>query len=351
MDGAHNLPSNFSPAPGLTLPEVSIVIVNWNSKDYVRGCLASFFRHQPAFPIEIIVVDGGSFDGCDAMLAREYPTVIFIQSADNIGFARCNNLGARSARGKYLLLLNPDTEFIDESLEVLWQAANSLPQAGAIGCRLLNRDHSLQRSCVQSFPTAINQALDSEFLRRLVPNSRLWGMAPLHVDEGKPVEAEVISGACILVRRAWFEKVGGFTETYFMYGEDLDLNYKLRRAGHPSYYVPTATLVHFGGGSSNQSQSNFSTVMMRVSVHRFIETHRGSASAFVYRMSLSISALIRLVLIYPTLMFGNRVVSHGKNSVRKWSAILRWSLGFTPEIAKPRGKTPVPASRIVANTD
>jgi GT2 family glycosyltransferase len=334
-----------------TKVEVSVIIVNWNSKDYLRQCLNSLYRFCTATPLEIIVVDGASYDGCGEMLAKEFPSVMFIQSDTNLGFAKANNLGARQAVGEYLLLLNPDTEFIENTISVMISALVTMPNAGAIGCSLLNADRSVQTSCVQSFPTPVNQALDSEFLRKLFPQSSLWGTAPLHSKSDRPIPAEAISGACILVSRKLFETVKGFTEDYFMYGEDMDLCFKFTRAGHPSYYVSNTSLIHYGGGSSGQSISDFSNVMMRVSVHRFIETHRGSASAFVYRMSLSISALIRLVLIYPTLMFGNRVVSHGKNSVRKWSAILRWSVGFTPEIAKPRAKTPVPASRIVANTD
>lgn len=331
------------PSPG-TPAAISIVIVNWNSKAYVRGCLQSLARHAPSIALEVIVVDGGSFDGCDQMLAGEFPSVIFVQSPDNIGFARCNNLGARHAKGHYLLLLNPDTELIDDSLETLWREAAALPDAGAIGCRLLNRDHSLQTSCVQCFPTAINQALDSEFLHKRFPRSSLWGMAPLYTEGHAPVPAEAISGACILVKRAYYEAVGGFTESYFMYGEDLDLCYKLTQAGHRSYYVPNARVVHFGGGSTGQASSNFSTVMMRTSVHHFIGKHRGTLSALAYRLSILVSALARLVLIFPMLIFGHRVVRHGSGSLRKWSAIFRWSIGLPPRGKKTGTSTALPSS-------
>lgn len=338
------------PATGVAA-DISIIIVNWNSKGYLHRCLTSLSLHAPSATIETIVVDGGSFDGCDQMLAREFPSVIFVQSPDNVGFARSNNLGATRATGRHLLLLNPDTEFIDDSLEKLWRQGSALPDAGAIGCRLLNRDHTLQTSCVQSFPTAVNQALDSELLRRLFPRSSLWGTAPFHARGNQPVPAEAISGACILVKREWFQQVGGFTESYFMYGEDLDLCFKLTQAGHRSYYVPGAQVVHFGGGSTGQASSNFSTVMMRVSVHKFIRNHRGPISALVYRLCLATSALVRLVLILPMLLFGNRVVSHGSSSLRKWWAILCWSLGFMPEVRKPRALSPSPAISVAAKTE
>ena len=329
---------------------VSIIIVNWNSKEYLRQCLLSLQRHCPRPDMEVIVVDGASFDGCGEMLAREFPSVIFIQSELNVGFAKANNLGARSARGENLLLLNPDTEFVEDSISVMLAAQAGQPAAGAIGCRLLNRDQSLQTSCVQAFPTALNQALDSEFLHKLFPRSSLWGMAPLHSGSDQPTPAEAISGACILVKRKFFEEVGGFTESYFMYGEDLDLCFKLTRAGHPSCYVPGTRLIHYGGGSTGQAVSNFSTVMMRVSVHQFIWKHHGPFSALAYRLSTAFSALVRLILICPLLLFGNRVVSHGQGSLRKWSAILRWSLGLAPEVAKPRSAVPAPVTPTPAPT-
>ena len=309
--------------------EVSIIIVNWNSKGYVRKCLTSVFKHIARIRFEVIVVDGASFDGCDQMLATEFPSVIFIQSATNIGFARANNLGARHATGRVLLFLNPDTELIEDSIQILLQRLDSLPRAGAVGCRLLNRDLTLQTSCVQSFPTVLNQMLDSEYLRERFPDSALWGIAPLHRNSSEPSEVEVISGACILMHRDCFERVGGFTESYFMYGEDLDLCFKLRRSGRSVFYVPETRVVHFGGASTTQAPSNFSNVMMRGSVFHFMRLNRGPLSALAYRVSMMSTALARLLLMGPMMLLGRRVVRHGTSSWRKWAAILRWSLGAT----------------------
>ena len=315
-------------AQGKDTVDVSVIIVNWNSKDFLRQCLKSLFTHCQRVGCEVIVVDGASYDGCGEMLAREFPSVIFIQSDKNVGFAKANNLGARQACGEYLLLLNPDTEFTTDTISALHACAKIHPDAGAMGCRLLNADRSLQTSCVQAFPTVINQALDSEFLRKLFPRSKLWGTGPLYAAGHTAVSAEAISGACILVNRTYFESVGGFTESYFMYGEDMDLCYKLTHAGHGSYYVPADSLIHYGGASTSQAASNFSTVMMRSSVHQFIRLHHGAGSALAYRLSTTLSALIRLILIIPLLFLGKRVVSHGSGSLRKWAAILRWSVGL-----------------------
>lgn len=274
------------------------------------------------------------------MLAEEFSAVRYIQSAENIGFARSNNLGVQSATGRYLLLLNPDTEFIDDSLETLWQQAISLPNAGATGCRLLNRDRSLQTSCVQAFPTAINQALDSELLRKLLPRSSLWGVSALFTEDDRPTAVEAISGACMLIKHSFFEEVGGFTESYFMYGEDLDLCFKLTQAGHGSFFVPNACLVHFGGGSSTQRVSSFSIVMMRVSVHKFIATHRGQVAGLLYRVTSAASALVRFIIICPLTLFGDRVVHNSMGTLRKWSTILLWSLGLRSNPASKIADSP-----------
>lgn len=335
-------------------PVLSVIIVNWNSKDYVRQCLTSFYKHCRSVPFEVIVVDGASFDGCDAMLAAAFPAVRFIQSPDNVGFARANNLGAKSACGEYLLLLNPDTLLLEDSPKILIDALTGLPNAGAVGCRLLNRDRSLQTSCVQAFPTVFNQVFASDFLHRRFPHWRVWGVWPLYASPPKPEAVEVISGACMLFRRSQFEAVGGFTESYFMYAEDLDLCFKVRASGRLVYYTPATSIVHFGGGSTDQAASNFSNVMMRRSVHAFMRLHRGPLAAAAYRAGLALSALIRVTLIGPLLIFGNRIVRHGTDSWRKWFAILRWSLGLDatgrPAPAHTKGVLEHPASNIQRST-
>jgi len=309
-------------------PELSVVIVNWNSKDFVRKCLASLHQFCRTVSFEVIVVDGASFDGCRQMLAEEFPDTLFVQSHENIGFGRCNNLGAQHARGRCLLFLNPDTELLEDSPRVLMERLASLPQAGAVGCKLLNGNRTLQMSCVQSFPTVWNQVLDSHFLRTKFPHSSLWGMQALYQGNDEPAEVEVISGACMLMTRAVFESVGGFSDCYFMFGEDLDLCCKIRKAGHQVYCVPETRIVHYGGGSTRQYSGNFSQVAMRDSVHKFLQMHRGKGTAGLYRSAMALNALTRLTLALPCLLIpGRAVVRHGVGSLRKWFAILRWSLG------------------------
>jgi hypothetical protein len=332
-DAAAAQSGGSNPAP----PELSVIIVNWKSADYTRKCVQSIYKFTSGPRFEIIVVDGASFDGCGEMLAREFPGVIFIQSRENVGFARANNLGVKSAGADSLLFLNPDTELIGPALHILRGQLQSLPAAGAVGAKLLNSDRTLQTSCVQSIPTIINQALDSDLLRRLFPRAKCWGTAALAENSAVPAEVEMLSGACILAKRSVFEEVGGFSEDYFMYCEDADLCHKIRQAGHKIYYVPDASLVHHGGASSSQSRSQFSNVMMKESVRLFFLKTKGRAHGRVYRAAMMLSALCRLLLVAVAAPFqwlrgqGARTGS----SARKWAAILAWSLGAQTWVKKP----------------
>jgi GT2 family glycosyltransferase len=309
-------------------PDLSIIVVNWNSAEFVRRCVGSIREHTTGLTYEILVIDNASFDGCDLILKKCAPDATYIQSSENLGFARANNRAFRASRSSNLLFLNPDTEIVGPAVYRLYCALQQLPLTGAVGAKLLNDDRSLQTSCIQSFPTILNQALDSEYFRRRWPASPLWGTKPFLLDDGKAAEAEAISGACLMIKRDIFERVGGFSEDYFMYAEDIDLCYKVRKAGYKNYYVPEAELIHFGGSSSKHAPNNFSVVMTRESVWRFLRKTRGDLYGIGYRLAMLSSAVCRLALLGFISVAGqlgrNRESSAG--SLRKWWAILRWSL-------------------------
>jgi GT2 family glycosyltransferase len=309
-------------------PDLSIIIVNWNSAEFVRRCVSSIREHTTGLTYEILVVDNASFDGCDAVLKKHAPDVTYIQCANNLGFAKANNHAFQASRGSNLLFLNPDTEMVGPAIGVLDRTLHQMPTAGAVGARLLNGDRSLQTSCIQSFPTILNQVLDSEYFRRKWPESVLWGTKPFLNNDRELAEVEAISGACLMIRRDVFERVEGFSEDYFMYAEDMDLCYKVRKAGYKNYYVPEAELIHFGGSSSKHAASNFSIVMMRESIWRFLRNTRGDLYGIGYRLAMLSSAVCRLVLLGSiSLLRRFRYRRQSSNdSLRKWWAILRWSL-------------------------
>lgn len=306
--------------------DLSIIIVNWNSQDYLKKCIASIIAHTRTLSYEIVVIDSGSFDGCGAMLREHYPDVRFIQSPVNLGFASANNRAFDESVGDCVLFLNPDTELTAASVDTLYSALKLLPDAGIVGCKLLNGDGTVQLSCIQSFPTIINQMLNSEFLRRRSPKSSLWGMTALFEEGSGPRPVQGVSGACLMLRRSAFEEVGKFSEEYFMYVEDMDLSYKVAKAGYTNYLVQDASIIHFGGSSSQWAVSTFTAVMIPEAIWRFLRKTRGSAYGFMYRLMMFANAVVRLGVL------GAGSVREPRNSsrtasLRKWVAVLRWSTG------------------------
>ena len=312
--------------------DLSIIIVNWNSQNYLKRCIASVLLWTRDITYEIVVIDNASCDGCAEMLQQSFPEVRFIQSETNCGFAKANNAAYRDSRGSCLLFLNPDTEFIDASVNIMYDYIQKLSNVGAIGCRVLNADRTAQRSCIQAFPTMLNEFLDSELLRALWPEAPLWGNAHLFSGQIEPGEVEAIAGACIMVKRSLFENLGFFSEEYFMYAEDVDLCYKIRQAGYTNYYIPNATVIHFGGGSTEKGRSDFSAVMMRESIWRFVRKTRGKVYGLAYRGTILTVSIGRLTLL--TLLLPLHLIREGgeawRAALRKWTAILTWSLGLRP---------------------
>lgn len=304
-----------------TCMDVSIIYVNWNSVDYIRESIRSVNEHASGLRSEIIVVDNASPAGNVDALKNEFPEIILIKSARNLGFAGANNLGYESSSGENILFLNPDTKLVNGAIDAMARNLRALPDAGIIGCRLLNTDLSLQTACVQTFPTIINQVLDNDYLRGRWPNSPLWGVRPLYSKNVVPAKVEVVSGACLMVKRAAFEKAGRFSEDYFMYAEDLDLCYKVVQAGFSNYYTPEGTVIHYGGGSSEPEAA---TMMKWRAIPRFCDKNRGRFYGAVFRVAMACTAMVRLTILKVISVFGNRSAERPElqSAFAKWRTIL-----------------------------
>lgn len=310
--------------------DLSIVIVNWNSTAFLRECLRSIYATAANLQFEVIVIDNASFDGSEMMVRREFPAVEFIQTRKNLGFARANNIAFAHSSGRNVLFLNPDTELTGDALRVMCSALDASSDAGVVGCRLLNSDFSLQTSCIQAFPSILNQTLDFEFLRAVFPKSSLWGMRLLYEPSSQPSIVDMVSGACLMIRRIVFEQVGQFSTDFFMYAEDMDLCYKVARAGWRNYFVGNAAVIHHGGRSSGTRPNHFATVMMSESRLTFMRARHGRAYAFCYRCATGIVSVARLLILTATLPFAIRKSRQQRvqGSLAKWFKILRWSIGL-----------------------
>jgi len=233
--------------------DLSIVIVSWNVRDLLRRCLSSILAGQEQGPgLEIIVVDNASSDGSAGMVRVEFPQVHLIANEQNRGFTAANNQGLALAQGRYLLLLNPDTEVVGDALATMVGYMEAHPQVGALGPQLRYPDGSRQSSR-RRFPTLLTALVESTVVQewwRDSPILRRYYLADTPDDAVQPVDWVV--GACLLVRRQVYEQVGGLDEGFFMYSEELDWCRRIKDAGWQVVYLPTAIVVHHEGRSSEQ---------------------------------------------------------------------------------------------------
>jgi N-acetylglucosaminyl-diphospho-decaprenol L-rhamnosyltransferase len=309
--------------------DLSIICVNWNSLRYLRDCIASIYEHTVGITFEVVIVDNASPEGRVETLLDDFPTVRIFKSDYNVGFARANNIGFKHSSGLHVLLLNPDTTLVGPAITTLLNWLQAHPDAGIVGCRNVNPDLSIQTTTIQTFPTILNQLLAIERLKLFWPNCPLWSIGPLFSSSQVPVAVEVIPGACMLMTRDLFAKVGMFSEEYFMYGEDIDLNYKVAQAGFTNYYIPAATIIHYGGRSSTQQTvSQWATTMKHGAMMKFYVTTRGTLYASVYRAAMGASASIRLLLLALAYPLGNILVDKRAivSASGKWLAVLKWAV-------------------------
>lgn len=227
---------------------VSICVVTYNARDYLRDCLLSLRENMQLINFEVIIVDNGSQDGTAEMLLEEFPSACVIHNKDNLGFTRPMNQALRAACGKYLLLLNPDTVILPAALDTLVWFMDSHPTAGICGPKVLNRDGSMQKSCRRgdSRPWAVITYFTGLYAR--FPNSKLFGGYLMnYLDEDEVNEVGGVSGSCMLIRRKVVDQIGYLDERYFAYQEDADYCLQARRAGWEVFYVPSSQLIHYGG--------------------------------------------------------------------------------------------------------
>ncbi|MFO7680702.1 MAG: glycosyltransferase family 2 protein [Chloroflexota bacterium] len=229
-----------------TAPDMSIVLVCWNNKAYLEPCLNSIYEGGLHSSYDIVVVDNGSTDGSQAMLREKFPEVMIIQNEGNVGLGKASNQGIEATQGRYVLLLNNDTLVNGPSLDGLVNFLDETPEAGAVGGRLLNPDGSFQAGYANF------SSLHEEFLIATGLGNLLKDGYPSHVDTDQVKAVGWISSACLLLRRAALDKVGLLDESYFIYGDEADLQYRLNQNGYPVYYLPQSTTIHYGGRSMNR---------------------------------------------------------------------------------------------------
>ena len=267
--------------------DLSIIIVSWNVKGLLRRCLDSIFQHPTSnLQFEVIVVDNASSDGSAEMVRAEFPQVRLIANEENLGFTRANNQGIAASRGRYVLLLNPDTEVLGDALGAMVDYMDVHPDVGALGPMLLNPDGSVQSSR-RRFPTLATALLESTvFQWELSRDNRiLRRYYILDRPDDEVQEVDWVTGACILMRREAIEEVGPLDEGFFMYSEELDWCRRAKEQGWKVVYLPTARVIHYGGKSSEQVVP-FRHIQFQRSKVRYFRKHHGLLWAWILRLFL-----------------------------------------------------------------
>lgn len=258
-------------------PDLSVVIVNWNTLAMLRDCLDSLFGSGVTASLEVFVVDNGSTDGSPGMVEAEFPSVKLIRNTRNMGFAAANNQALRIAKGRHVLLLNSDTLVHDGVIDASIDYMDHNPHVGMMGCRVLNADGTVQTTCSR-FPTLANLLLLTSGLFK-VPGlsvARRYRMEDWQRDDERDVE--VVSGCYLMARRAATESVGLLDENFFFFGEETDWCRRFLAHGYAVRFAPVGTITHFGGGSSKSLNSKRDLMLSEATV-RLHRKHGGLAAA------------------------------------------------------------------------
>jgi GT2 family glycosyltransferase len=238
--------------------DLSVIIVNYNVRHFLEQCLHSVRKASENIDCEIFVVDNNSVDGSCSMVTSIFPEVKLIRNLNNIGFSAANNQAIRLSSGKFILLLNPDTLVEENTFTRCLTFVKEHHDAGALGVKMINGNGKLLPESKRAMPTPKTAFFKMSGLSVLFPKSKLFNRYYLgHIDHSTTSEAEIISGAFMFIRKEALEKTGLLDETFFMYGEDIDLSYRILKAGYKNYYFPEVKIIHYKGESTKQGDINY----------------------------------------------------------------------------------------------
>jgi GT2 family glycosyltransferase len=248
-------------------PELSVIIVNYNVAYFLEQCLNSCLKAGEHARVEIIVIDNNSVDGSDDMMREKFPQIPYIFNKENLGFSKANNQGMKLAQGEYVLLLNPDTVVEEMTFRLTIDFMNEHPEAGGLGVRMLDGRGKFLPESKRGLPTPAVAFYKIFGLSTLFPKSRTFGKYHLgYLDEFETHDIEILSGAFMMMRKSVLDEIGLLDEAFFMYGEDIDLSYRIVQAGYKNYYFPHTRIIHYKGESTKKSSVNYVFVFYRAMI-------------------------------------------------------------------------------------
>jgi GT2 family glycosyltransferase len=273
--------------------KLSIVIVNYNVRHFLAQCLVSVKRAISHIETEVFVVDNASSDGSVEFIAGEFPWVKLIASPVNLGFSKGNNLAIQQAKGEYVLLLNPDTVVAEDTFDKCLAFMDAHPEAGALGVHMIDGKGNFLPESKRGLPTPAVAFFKTSGLSKLFPKSKLFGRYHLgFLSSTETHEVEILSGAYMLIRKKALEQVGLLDEDFFMYGEDIDLSYRIIKAGYKNYYFAGTTIIHYKGESTRKGSLNYVKVFYNAMII-FAGKHFSGGQSGFFSLFLNIAILFR----------------------------------------------------------
>ena len=284
--------------------QLSIIIVNYNVKYFLLQCLQSVQKAIAGIDAEVFVVDNASCDGSVEMLKKRFPDVNFIANTENVGFSCANNQAINLAKGEYVLLLNPDTLVAEDTFAKCIEFMQNTPDAGAIGVKMINGNGEFLPESKRALPIPSVAFYKIFGLSKLFPNSKRFGSYHLtYLDNNKTQSVEVLSGAFMFIRKKLLDEIGGLDETFFMYGEDIDLSYRITKAGYKNYYLPDTQIIHYKGESTKKGSVNYVIVFYKA-MQIFAKKHFTNKKSFLFTWLLNLAIWLR-----ASLAIGKRIFS------------------------------------------
>ncbi|MGB7769555.1 MAG: glycosyltransferase family 2 protein [Verrucomicrobiia bacterium] len=302
---------------------VSIIIVSWNARDYLKQCLESLTPAVCRYPMEIIVVDNASSDGSPELVKSNFPRVELIRNPANLGFAKGNNLGIENSKGRYLCLINSDVKVLPDCINRLVDYCEQHPEVGMVGPRIVGGDGKLQRSC-RGFPSLWNMFCRAFALDTIFPRCKLFtGYSLSYWPQDSTRTVDILSGCFWLIRRETLSRVGLLDEAFFMYGEDMDWSKRFWLAGSSLAFVPSAEAVHYGGASSSNFPVRFYIEKQRADLQYWRKHHSRIATAGYFLISC-LHLLLRTMGYSLAFMFHNGARQNYHYKVKRSLACLKW---------------------------
>lgn len=275
--------------------KLSVVIVNYNVVHFLEQALHSVFKAGTGLDMEVFVVDNNSVDNSVEMVKATFPTVKVIANKENVGFSRANNQAVRESQGEYVLLLNPDTVLREDTLTKCISFMDQTADCGGLGVRMIDGKGRFLPESKRGLPTPAVALYKMTGLAALFPKSRKFGRYHLkYIPENETHEVDVLSGAFMMLRKSVLDKIGLLDEAFFMYGEDIDLSYRITQAGFKNYYFPQTTIIHYKGESTKKKSANYVRVFYQAMV-LFAQKHYNKKMAGWFAFFISIA--IRVVMM------------------------------------------------------